>query len=50
MTLDITIIRNQKQFKSIANGNDAVSGMMALTDEPLPCLKPKKESKCKCKF
>ena len=30
-------IRNQKHFKPIANCNDADSGMIALTDEPLPC-------------
>ena len=28
-------IRNQKNFKPIANGNVADSGMIA--DEPLPC-------------
>ena len=32
-------IRNQKFFKSIANGNVTDSGMIALTDEPLPCRK-----------
>ena len=38
-------IRNQKIFKPIANG-----GMIALTDDPLPCWKhPKKEQKFKCK-
>ena len=42
-------IRNQKHFKPIANGNVADSGMIALTDEPLPCRKPKKEWKFKCK-
>ena len=42
-------IRNQKHFKPIANGNVADSGMIALTDESLPCWKPKKESKFKCK-
>ena len=36
-------IKNQKHFKSIANGNVADSGMIALTDESLPCRKPKKE-------
>ena len=41
--------RNQKHFKPIANGNVADSGMIALTDEPLPCRKPKKEWKFKCK-
>ena len=30
-------IRNQKKFKPIANGNVADSGMVSLTDEPLPC-------------
>ena len=30
-------IRNQNYFKSIANGNFADSGMIALTEEPLPC-------------
>ena len=42
-------IRNQKHFKPIANGNVADSGMIALTDESLPCRKPKKEWKFKCK-
>ena len=42
-------IRNQKHFKPIANGNVADSRMIALTDEPLPCWKPKKEWKFKCK-
>ena len=32
-------VRNQKHFKPIANGNVADSGMIALTDEPLPCRK-----------
>ena len=36
-------IRNQKHFKPMANGNDADSGMISLTGEPLPCWKPKKE-------
>ena len=36
-------IRNQKCFKSIVNGNVADSGMIFLTEEPLPCRKPKKE-------
>ena len=53
LTLDITItlllIRNQKHFKPVANGNVADSGMIALTDEPLPCQKPKKEWNFKCK-
>ena len=30
-------IRNQKHFKPIANGNVADSGVVALTDKPLPC-------------
>ena len=30
-------IRNQKYFKPIANDNVTDSGMIALTDEPLPC-------------
>ena len=30
-------IRNQKHFKPITKGNIADSGMIALTDEPLPC-------------
>ena len=42
-------MRNQKHFKPIANGNVADSGMIALTDEPLPCQKPKKEWNFKCK-
>ena len=29
--------RNQKNFKLIANGNASDSGVIALTDEPLPC-------------
>ena len=29
-------ITNQKLFKPIANGNVADSGMIALTDKPLP--------------
>ena len=32
-------IRNQKYFKPIANGNVADSGIISLTDEPLPCWK-----------
>ena len=43
-------IRNQKHFKPIANGDVADSGMITLTDEPLPCWKPKKEWKFKCKY
>ena len=42
-------IRNQKHFKSIANGNIADSRMFALTDESLPCWKPKNEWTFKCK-
>ena len=38
-------IRNHKNFKPIANGNVADSGMIALSDEALPCCKPKKEWK-----
>ena len=30
-------LRDQKNFKPIANGNDADCGMISLTDEPLPC-------------
>ena len=37
------VITNKQKFKSIANGNAADSSMIALTDEPLPCWKPKKE-------
>ena len=36
-------IRNQKHFKPIAIGNVADSGMIALTDVPLPCWKSKKD-------
>ena len=42
-------IRNQKLFKPIVNGSVADSGMIALTNEPLPCRKPKKEWKFKWK-
>ena len=42
-------IRNQKHFKLIANGNVADSGMIVVTDEPLPSRKPKKEWKFKSK-
>ena len=42
-------IKNQKLFKPIAKGNVTDSGMIALTDEPLPHQKPKKEWKFKCK-
>ena len=30
-------VRNQKKFKPIANGNVANSGIIASTDEQLPC-------------
>ena len=43
------VIRNQKHFKSIAYSNVADSGMIAITDKPLPCQKPKKEWKFKFK-
>ena len=36
-------IKNQKNFKPIAHGNVADCGMIALTDEALPC--PKKSKK-----
>ena len=36
-------IRNLKHFKPIANGNDADSDMIALTDAIRPCWQPKKE-------
>ena len=36
-------IRNQKMFKPIAHGNVADYGMVALTDEPLPCRKKSKK-------
>ena len=42
-------IRNQKNLKPIANDNAVDSGMIALTDKPLLCWKPKKEWKYKCK-
>ena len=42
-------IRNQKYFKPSTNGDVADSDMIALTDEPLPYRKPKKERKFKCK-
>ena len=35
-------IRNQKHFKPIVNGNVADSGVVVLTDKPLPCSKHKK--------
>ena len=38
-----------KKFKPIANGKAAGSSMIALTDKPLSCWKPKKERKLKCK-
>ena len=37
-----------KKFKPITNGKAAGSSMIALTDKPLPCWKPKKEWKFKC--
>ena len=43
------IIRNQKHFKPIANGNVADNSMIVLTEEPLSCRKPIKEWKFKCK-
>ena len=42
-------IRNQKHSKPIANVKVADNGMIALTDEPFQCRKPKKEWKFKCK-
>ena len=42
-------ISNQKHFKQISNGDVAHSGMIALTDELLPCWKPKREWKFKGK-
>ena len=36
-------IRNQKHFKPVANGNVVDSGMIVLTEKPLPCRKPKKK-------
>ena len=53
MPLDITImlLKNKKNFKPIPNGNVADSGIIALTDESLPCSKKsKKEWKFKRKF
>ena len=47
MNLDITYnnaVRNQTHFKPIAD-----NGMIALTDKPLPCWKPKKKWNFKCK-
>ena len=49
LTFDIKMLLQTKKFKPIANGNVADSGMIALTDKPLPCWKPKKEWKFKCK-
>ena len=36
------IINQKKKMKPIANGNAADSGMIALTEESVPCCKPKK--------
>ena len=36
-------IRNQKHFKSVANGNVADSGMIVLTDKPLSSGKHKQQ-------
>ena len=46
---DNNAIRNQKHFKPIANGNFADSDMIVLPEEPLPCQKPIREWKFKCK-
>ena len=35
-------IRNQKHFKPVANGNGADGGMIASSDKPLSCRKPRK--------
>ena len=43
-------IRNQKNFKPVANDNVADSGMIPLTDKPLPCWKREKEWKFKCEY
>ena len=43
------VIRNQKHFKPIAYSNVADSGVIAITDKPLPCQKAKKEWKFKFK-
>ena len=40
-------IRNQKYFKPIANSDAADSGMIALTDEPIPRWKPEKNGSSK---
>ena len=42
-------IRNQKHFKPIGNGNVADSATISLTNQSLPCQKPKKEWTFKCK-
>ena len=34
--------KKNKKMKPIANGNAADSGMIALTEESVPCCKPKK--------
>ena len=31
------LLETKKHFKPVTNGNDADRGMIALTDEPLPC-------------
>ena len=36
-------MRIPKHFKPISNGNVADSGMIAVTDKPLPCRKPKRK-------
>ena len=38
------LIESKKKFKPIANGNVTDSGMIALTDEPLPCQKNLKKN------
>ena len=43
-------IRKQTNFKPVVNGNFADSSMIALTNKPLPCWKPKKEWKFKRKY
>ena len=40
-------IRNQKNSKPIVHGNVVDSGMVALTDEPLPCRKKSKSKNLK---
>ena len=42
------VVRNQKHFKSIANGDVADSDMISLTEQ-ISISKPKKEWKFKCK-